>query len=200
MRDQYAIVFSFASDWLREWTNQKAKKCKTNAIPDLFRHSIKIAVKIAVKVKHIFNITEFIRSATSCASKGEIEDAELLVLSWVHSQSEKFIRSLSGIEGLGQSRLQRALRDTLKELPSISKKFDHSCEPNTIYVHNDAVATLAHSPPRESFCRELGISGSLVFVKACLGLLCQSQNLNDLREYLVGNPVSLQALFQWLLD
>lgn len=121
-------------------------------------------------------------------------------MSWVHSQSEKFIRSLSGTEGLGQSRLQRALRDTLKELPSISKKFDHSREPNTIYVHNDAVATLAHSPPRESFCREVGISGSLVFVKACLGLLCQSQNLNDLREYLVGNPVSLQALFQWLLD
>ena len=144
-------------------------------------------------------ILEFIHSATSPATGGEIDDAELLVLSWIHSQSEKFIKSLNGIEGLKETRLQLALRDVLKELPSIAKKFDHSSEPNTIYVHNDAVATLAHSPPRESLCNEVRGSGSLVSVKTCLGLLCQSQNLNDLREYLVGNPVSLQAIFQWLM-
>ena len=104
--------FSFSPDWLRAWTNRKAKKCKTDAIRDLFGHSI----KLALKTKHILNISEFIHSAISCATYGEVEDADLLVFSRVHSRSEKlkFIRSLSSIEGLRQSRLQRAIRDTLK--------------------------------------------------------------------------------------
>lgn len=137
---------------------------------------------------------------TSRATNGDIDDAELLVLSWIHSQSEKFIKSLDGVNGLGKTRLQLALRDALKELPSIAKKFNQTSETNTIYIHNDAVASLAHSPPRDSLCNEVQASSSLVSVKACLGLLCQNQNLNDLREYLVGNPVSLQALFQWSMD
>ncbi|KAJ7392108.1 hypothetical protein OS493_013475 [Desmophyllum pertusum] len=143
---------------------------------------------------------EFIHPMTSRATNGDIDDTELLVLSWIHSQSEKFIKSLDGVNGLGKTRLQLALRDALKELPSIAKKFNQTSETNTIYIHNDAVASLAHSPPRDSLCNEVQASSSLVSVKACLGLLCQSQNLNDLREYLVGNPVSLQALFQWSMD
>lgn len=123
------------------------------------------------------------------------------MLSWVHSQSKKFIKSLDGVKGLAKTRLQSALQDVLKELPSVAKKFNQTSEANTIYVHNDAVASLAaHSPPRDNNCNEVQVSSSLVSVKASLGLLCQSQNLNDLREYLVANPVSMQALFQWLSD
>lgn len=93
---------------------------------------------------------------TSGATNGDIDDAELLVLSWVHSQSDRFIKSLEGIKGLAKTRLQSALQDVLKELPSIAKKLDQANDANTIYVHNDAVASLAaHSPPRGNFCNEI---------------------------------------------
>ena len=147
-----------------------------------------------------FVFLEFIHPVASRTTNGDLDDAELLLLSWVHSQSENFIKSLNGIEGLGQPRLQTALQEALKELPSIAKKFVPLSETNTIYVHNDAVASLAHSPPRDqNICNETLVSNSVVFVKACLALLCQSRNIDDLREYLVGNPVALQALFQWLM-
>ena len=70
-----------------------------------------------IAVTNILNISEFIHSAISCATKGEIEDADLLVFSWVHSRSEKlkFIGSLRNIEGLRQSGFYL-----------IQKKCDHS--------------------------------------------------------------------------
>ena len=157
--------------------------------------------KIAVSHSFIyFTFSEFIHAVTTRTSDGDIDDAELLLLSWVHSQPKKLIKSLIGIEGLGKPRLQNALQDALKELPSIAKKFVPMSESNAIYVHNDAVASLAHSPPRGNICNEALVSSSLVFVKACLALHCQSRNMDDFREYLVGNPVALQALYQWLME
>ena len=115
---------------------------------------------------------------TSRTTNGNLDDTELLLLSWVHSQSENFIKSLQGIEGLGQPRLQTALQEALKEFPSIAKKLVPLPEANTIYVHNDAVASLAHSPPRnQNICNEALVSNNLVFVKACLALICQTGNV-----------------------
>ena len=139
--------------------------------------------------------SEFIHPLTSRSTNGDINDAELLLLSWVHSQSDAFIKGLNGIKGFGKPRLQMALQDALKELPSIAKKLVPTSEANAIYIHNDAVASLAHSPPKDNICNEARISSSLVFVKACLALICQCQNIDDFREYLVGNPVAFQALF-----
>lgn len=81
------------------------------------------------------------------------------MLSWVHSQSEKFIKSLEGVKGLAKTRLKLALQEALTELPSITKTFDQTFEANTIYAQNDTVASLAsHSPPRGSLCNEVQIS------------------------------------------
>ena len=42
--DKVAIVFSFASDWLKDgssfFTRHRAKICKTKGVPYYFRHSI----------------------------------------------------------------------------------------------------------------------------------------------------------------
>ena len=43
--DQFAIGFSFASDWLRRWRDfprpiTERSKAKSKAIPDCFQHSI----------------------------------------------------------------------------------------------------------------------------------------------------------------
>lgn len=112
----------------------------------------------------------------SRTTNGNLDDAELLLLSWVHSQSENLIKNVNGIEGLGQPLLQTALQEALKELP-IAKKFVPLSKTNTIYVHNDAVASLAHSPRNQNICNEALVSNSVVFVKACLSLLCQNTNI-----------------------
>ena len=110
---------------------------------------------------YFFSFLEFIKPATSRTANGDIDDAELHVLSWFHSQSDKFIKSLEGVKGLAKTRLQLALQEALTELPYITKHFDQTFEANTIYAHNDAVASLAaHSPPRSTLCNEVQISSS----------------------------------------
>ena len=141
---------------------------------------------------YFFSFLEFIKPATSRTANGDIDDAELHVLSWFHSQSEcsllgsqsirmfspgftvnqnvlswvhsqpdKFMRSLEGVKDLAKTRLQLALQEALTQLPSITKHFDQTFEANTIYAHNDAVASLAaHSPPRGTLCNEVQISSS----------------------------------------
>ncbi|XP_020601048.1 uncharacterized protein LOC110040197 isoform X2 [Orbicella faveolata] len=161
-------------------------------VTEFWRESEFVGLTVPAPDRSVISDIEFIKPATSRTANGDIDDAELHVLSWFHSQSEcsllgsqsirmfspgftvnqnvlswvhsqpdKFMRSLEGVKDLAKTRLQLALQEALTQLPSITKHFDQTFEANTIYAHNDAVASLAaHSPPRGTLCNEVQISSS----------------------------------------
>ena len=122
-------------------------------------------------------------------SSSQTADVELLLLSWIHSQSTDRVSDVtSGLRGLSQSRLRIALKDALKEYTAPRKKSEAD------WKNDDDQTSLIKSEAREE---SKGFVES-VTVKACLALLSQSNSIEYLGDFLLNNFKATQALGNWL--
>ena len=122
----------------------------------------------------------------------------MLLLAWLHSRPRSDVTKFSDIRGLSESKLKTALFEALKEAPMPSKKLSDG----NFSIVNGQKNNLDKKvlDILQNNDKKLDRESTNAFesaVNACLSLLSQTEDVNELTTFLSYNSSAAKAFMEW---